>query len=143
MLLILALALVFTSPRPEQISPDQVRIHSSDIRPGGTLVPRENIQDGRGVVPLSTLTHLYGVRITPATANQEYYWPPDASPDTKVVCTQSIVRADTPIYERQGDVAVLVGYQWGRNSWNLSCYTELGQRELLSNPEWLAWYTQQ
>jgi hypothetical protein len=131
-LCLLELAFAQTRPRPEQVDPDQVRIGPSDKRPG-TLINVNDIQKDRHVVPLRTLEYMYGVKLDPPTREQIYLWPPTADPETKVICEKTIFRVD-----REG--------VWGGAAaarWADVCWTELGQKLLLEDPSWMAWYSKQ
>ena len=117
-----------TKPSPKQISASQVRIGTTDRKPG-TLIRLSDIQDGRFVKLLKDIPDQYGVRIV-GTGTQEWYWPPSVSPNTKVICTRTVLRVDAPPL-------------WGRGHWTENCYTRFGQQRLLQDPAWAEWYSNQ
>lgn len=134
-LMVVALVLsAQTTPKHNQVNPNQVRIGKNDTKPG-TLVNSNNINNDRFVTLLKNLPQYYGVLVSNPTGGQIYYWPPDSDQNTKVICVYSPMRADYPNP---------TGKFYGSGAWVAGCYTQFGQQNLLTNyPGWAEWYSKQ
>jgi hypothetical protein len=128
-----------TSPKYWQVAARQVQIWNGDPIQG-TVVPIKTFQSE----PLISAIARH-VRMLSDIPWVQDAWDADTDLGTKVICSWTLTRADYPRYDINGDVSILTGYDFdvSRSQWAPTCYSQIGQAQLLMIPEWADWYSRQ